>query len=205
MMEGALIGIVREALEQVAEDGLPGAHHFYITFRTGDDGVEIDDFLRSRYPEEMTIVLQHQFWDLDVGEDRFSILLSFNDTPSKLVVPYAALTAFIDPSVKFGLQFDDKSAMARPSVETGATSNDSDVDQADLHRSGSPTGAVVAHIDTKSDAAWPAEDELSDLSVDDDAPDTADTDKSKTADPDDDKARPESAEVVTLDQFRRKK
>ena len=107
MMEDALRGVVRTALLRARETGLPGNHHFYISFRTGAPDVVVPDFLRARYPEEMTIVLQHQFWGLDVEEDRFAVTLSFNKLQQRLVIPFAALTAFADPSVPFGLQFRD--------------------------------------------------------------------------------------------------
>jgi hypothetical protein len=107
MMEDALRGVVRAALIRANETGLPGNHHFYISFRTGAPGVVVPDFLRDRYPEEMTIVLQHQFWGLDVEESQFAVTLSFNKTQQRLVIPFAALTAFADPSVPFGLQFRD--------------------------------------------------------------------------------------------------
>jgi len=105
LVEDALRGVVRAALEQVSDEGLPGAHHFYITFRTDHPGVEIPDYLREKYPTEMTIVMQYQFWDLVVEEDFFSITLSFNNVGENLVVPFAAISGFADPSVKFGLQF----------------------------------------------------------------------------------------------------
>lgn len=105
LVEDALRGVVRAALAQVSDEGLPSAHHFYITFRTDFDGVEIPDYLREKYPGEMTIVLQYQFWDLVVEEDYFSITLSFNNVGENLVVPFSAITGFADPSVKFGLQF----------------------------------------------------------------------------------------------------
>ena len=105
MMEDALRSVIRDALTRASEDGLPGDHHFYITFKTEYPGVNIPDSLRTRFPEEMTIVLQHQFWGLDVGEDLFGVTLSFSDVQERLVVPYRAVTAFADPSVQFGLQF----------------------------------------------------------------------------------------------------
>ncbi|MBI3507271.1 MAG: hypothetical protein HY059_20740 [Proteobacteria bacterium] len=105
MMENALRGVIREALSIAATTGLPGEHHFYLTFRTEDPGVEIPPRLHQRHPEEMTIVLQHQFWGLEVGEDKFSVTLSFDRVHERLTVPYAAITAFVDPSVQFGLQF----------------------------------------------------------------------------------------------------
>ena len=105
MVENALRSVVREALGVVASMGLPGAHHFFITFRTDAPGVRIADYLRSRYPREMTIVLQNQFSGLQVREDGFSVTLSFNKVPEALDIPYAAIIAFNDPSVKFALQF----------------------------------------------------------------------------------------------------
>lgn len=105
LVETALRGAVRDALKRVAEFGLPGNHHFYITFRTDQPGVDIPEYLRERYPEEMTIVLQHQYWGLEAREDEFQVTLSFNKVPERLIIPYAALTAFADPSVQFGLQF----------------------------------------------------------------------------------------------------
>jgi uncharacterized protein len=103
-LEEALRGVVRRALMHTAEYGLPGVHHFYLTFVTTAEGVELSPELRAKYPEEMTIVLQHQFWDLSVEEDRVSVTLKFRGRPSRLVVPFAAVTAFGDPSVSFGLQ-----------------------------------------------------------------------------------------------------
>jgi hypothetical protein len=105
MVENALRGVVREALIVAAERGLPGAHHFYITFRTDMPGVDIPDFLKGQYPQEMTIVLEHQFWGLEVDERQFAVTLSFRNLPQRLTVPFAAVTAFSDPSVKFGLEF----------------------------------------------------------------------------------------------------
>ena len=106
MVEKALLNVVRESLEYAAENGLPGDHHFYITFKTAHEGVIIPDHLKARYPGEMTIILQYQFWDLEVGKDGFSITLSFSDVPERMSIPYSAIVAFADPSVRFGLQFD---------------------------------------------------------------------------------------------------
>ena len=105
MVETALRGVVRQALASVVDQGLPGNHHFYLTFRTTHPGVEIADRLHSQYPQEMTIVLQHQFWGLEVTDDHFVVNLSFSNVPERLKIPYAALVSFVDPSVKFGLQF----------------------------------------------------------------------------------------------------
>ncbi len=105
LTEEALRGVVRQALSTVAQRGLPGQHHFYLTFRTGYPGVQLADSLRERHPEEMTIVLQHQFWGLEVSDRQFAVTLSFNGQHERLLVPFAAVTAFVDPSVQFGLQF----------------------------------------------------------------------------------------------------
>ena len=96
---------VMEFTRVAAEHGLPGEHHFYITFRPHHPDVAMSDHLKARHPDEMTIVLQHQFWDLDVGEDGFSVTLSFSGKPEKMVIPFSAVTGFADPSAKFGLQF----------------------------------------------------------------------------------------------------
>src|SRR6266852_8619967 len=107
MVESALRGVVREAIASAVADGLPGGHHFYITFKTDAAGVEIGDYLRDKYPNEMTIVIEHQFWDLTVSEKAFAVTLSFNNRPERLTVPFTAISAFADPSVKFGLQFQE--------------------------------------------------------------------------------------------------
>jgi hypothetical protein len=103
-LEDALRGVIRRALAYTAEYGLPGTHHFYITFATEAEGVELPPALRAKYPEEMTVVLQHQFWDLTVQDDFVSVTLKFQGRPSRLVIPLSAITAFGDPSVNFGLR-----------------------------------------------------------------------------------------------------
>ena len=110
LAQQALKGVVREALRIAADKGLPGEHHFYIAFNTRSPGVEIGERLAQRYPREMTIVLQHQFWNLKVFEDRFEAELSFDNVPEKLVVPFDAVKGFLDPAVQFGLQFETVSA-----------------------------------------------------------------------------------------------
>jgi len=107
MVEEALRGVVSKALQHAAKHGLPNGHHFYITFKTGRRDVDIPAFLKEHYPEEMTIVLEHQFWDLKIHEREFEVALSFNDKPERLLIPFNAITAFSDPSVKFGLQFQE--------------------------------------------------------------------------------------------------
>jgi hypothetical protein len=106
----ALRGVLRRVLTDAAEHGLPGEHHFFITFLSTADGVKLSPRLLAQYPEEMTIILQHQFWDLVVTEDRFEVGLSFGGIPERLVVPFAAIKNFLDPSVQFTLQFDPSDA-----------------------------------------------------------------------------------------------
>jgi len=103
LVDDALRGVVRRVLRQVGDKGLPGSHHFYISFRSTDPGVRLPDYLRAKYPEEMTIVLQHQYWDLIIAEDFFEVTVSFNKQQERIKVPFAALSAFVDPSVRFGL------------------------------------------------------------------------------------------------------
>ena len=105
LTQDALRGVVREVLARVQREGLPGEHHLYIAFDTGADGVSVSRRLKEQYPEEMTIVLQYQFWDLLVSNDRFEVKLSFSNVPERLVVPFSAVKAFYDPSAQFGLQF----------------------------------------------------------------------------------------------------
>jgi hypothetical protein len=135
LAQNALRGVIRQVLLKVLEEGLPGEHHFFVAFETNAPGVRISPRLKAQYPDEMTIVLQHQFWDLRVDDDRFSIKLSFDNVPETLVVPFAAIKGFFDPSVQFGLQFDvadadakdgstDDSASAGPSVPTLVPEND---------------------------------------------------------------------------------
>jgi hypothetical protein len=102
----ALRGVLRRVLSDAAEHGLPGEHHFFITFMSKADGVKLSPRLLAQYPEEMTIILQHQFWDLVVTEDGFEVGLSFGGVPERLVVPFSSIKSFFDPSVQFGLQFE---------------------------------------------------------------------------------------------------
>jgi hypothetical protein len=105
LTDAALRGVVRDALRKIEKQGLVGAHHFRVTFKTVFPGVEIPDFLREQYPEEMMIILQHQFWGLKVKDNHFEVTLSFKKIPATLTIPFAALTQFADPGVQFGLQF----------------------------------------------------------------------------------------------------
>jgi hypothetical protein len=109
LAQEAMRGVVRTVLAQTAKSGLAGDHHFYISFDTEAPGVSLSKRLKEKYPREMTIVLQHRFWDLAVTEQRFEVKLTFDGIPERLVVPFAAIKVFFDPSVRFGLQFEDPS------------------------------------------------------------------------------------------------
>ncbi|MCC7273733.1 MAG: hypothetical protein IT561_13770 [Alphaproteobacteria bacterium] len=117
LMDGALRGVVRQVLQRAAERGLPGAHHFYLSFRTDDPGVTMPEYLREKYPEEITIVFQHQFWGLEIDEEKFAVTLSFRDVHERLVVPFRAMTGFADPSVNFGLQFEARKEAGAPAAD----------------------------------------------------------------------------------------
>jgi hypothetical protein len=131
MAQEALRGVVRQSLQRAASpQGIPGDHHFYISFLTRAPGVSVPPDLAERYPEEMTIVMQHQFWELAPGEREFSVVLRFGGQPKKLTVPYAAVTRFHDPSVPFALQFDtpmlEAGAAERAQKEPAAASQEAD-------------------------------------------------------------------------------
>ncbi len=176
MVEDALRSVVSRALKHAAERGLSGDHHFYITFLTDHPGVVIPDHLRSHYPSEMTIVLQHQFSGLEVGPEAFGVTLSFANKPERLSVPYAAVSAFADPSVRFGLQFDVGTGEFKPG-------EDDQVVRADLP----PPEVEAANVRT--------------LTQSHDARTKPETDQS----PPDGKPDPggKSEKVVTLDAFRK--
>lgn len=106
LMHTAMRGLIKTVLQDVAERGLPGAHHFFITFDTAHPDAELADWLSDRYPGEMTVVMQHWFENLNVGDDGFSITLNFGDAPEPLYIPYDAIKTFVDPSVEFGLRFE---------------------------------------------------------------------------------------------------
>jgi hypothetical protein len=115
----ALRGVLRRVLADAAEHGLPGDHHFFITFVSTAEGVKLSPRLLAQYPEEMTVILQHQFWDLVVTEERFEIGLSFGGIPERLVIPFSAIKSFFDPSVQFGLQFETSDAATAPADAEG--------------------------------------------------------------------------------------
>lgn len=144
MVEDALRGVLRDSLI-ASQDGLPGDHHFYITFRTRHPGVGISDHIRARYPDEMTIVLQHQYWGLEVTPEWFEVTLSFNRVNERLHIPFASVTAFADPSAKFGLQFQPDT-----SIETGEPE---DAPEDDALAAESPSESSEASAAAGSDAS----------------------------------------------------
>jgi hypothetical protein len=157
IVEKALKGVVRESLNRAAATGLPGEHHFYISFATTFPDVELPDHLRERYPEEITIVLQHEFWDLDINDDGFSVTLSFNNNREFIGVPWAAITGFADPSVQFGLQFktvdeadyDLADSIAEQSVNSriDGLEAETNIDGDDSGESAKPVSADVVELD----------------------------------------------------------
>jgi len=142
----ALRGVVRTVLDDTAKHGLPGEHHFYITFDTRAEGVRVPPRLMAQFPEEMTIVLQHQFWDLVIKEDSFEVGISFGGIPERLGVPFAAIKGFVDPSVQFVLKFEE---LAEPAADTPESSPASAgtgavARPAAEHKSARPTATVAA-------------------------------------------------------------
>ena len=127
LTQEALRGVIRKVLEEVVVAGLPGEHHFFITFDTTHPGVRLSDRMRERYPESMTIVIQHTFWDLKTSETGFELDLTFNDIRERLRIPYVAVQAFFDPSVKFGLQFDNDAIDAQALDTDGAEESEHEV------------------------------------------------------------------------------
>jgi hypothetical protein len=140
LAQAALRGVLRTVLADAAKKGLPGEHHFNITFSTTAPGVRLSERMRTQYPQTMTIVLQHQFWDLAVSDDAFEVGLSFGGVPERVVVPFDAVTAFFDPAVQFGLQFETMPGQADD--EAGAPAKASD----------QATGPVALPAQGKADA-----------------------------------------------------
>ncbi len=147
MIEAALRDVVRETIETVAQDGLPGEHHFYITFLTKFPGVKVPDYLRKQYPEEMTIVLQYQFLGLKLEDDSIHVTLSFNNIKEDLVVPIEAITTFADPSVNFALQFQNANDIGGDS-ETGGNAKAADAGEKKPEKNGeAEKGGEVISLD----------------------------------------------------------
>jgi hypothetical protein len=139
LSQEALRGVVRTVIEDAAKNGLPGDHHFYITFDTHSEGVLLSPRMRAQYPAEMTIVLQHQFWDLEIGDEAFSVTLSFQKQLERLTIPWAAIRSFADPSVNFALEFAGPPAEPQPVGSLPAPATETEAPAA----SDRPAGEVV--------------------------------------------------------------
>ncbi|MEL6746776.1 MAG: ClpXP protease specificity-enhancing factor SspB [Pseudomonadota bacterium] len=262
LAQEALRSVVRTVLQRVEQEGLPGEHHFYIAFDTRTEGVALSKRLREQYPEEMTIVLQHRFWGLIVSSERFEVKLTFNNVPERLVVPYAAIKVFFDPSVPYGLQFEPSHLMSeaqttaqppmpallklddgrrpeseggqltalpraptleippRPSADRAAAASEEANDERDSDADGSgresadiePFANNVATFGGRSSTASnenitqsgqdSAGGNASDAAVDDVL--TSDGEAQDQSEPDGDDEAPKTAQVVSLDSFRKK-
>jgi uncharacterized protein len=217
LVQDALKNVVRKVLGDAIRDGLPGEHHFYISFKTEFPGVRLSTRMREKYPQDMTIVLQHQFWDLSVTEHAIEVGLSFSGVPERLLIPFDALTGFFDPSVQFGLKFEIQEPPAQSEsrgngqVEAFRNVNDeADAAARELTRSRGPRGAASEPDETQPKAA-PAAKIVPSKAAATKAPGKAK--KAKSDDVSDKGAdmasEPEvpaasSADVVSLDSFRKK-
>jgi uncharacterized protein len=205
MVQEALLGVVRRVLTDASRTGLQGEHHFYITFKSQAQGVRLSSRLREKYPEEMTIVLQHQFWDLMVNDHAFEVGLSFGGVPERLLVPFDALTGFYDPSVQFGLKFAADEAQADNDIPDSAGKPAAPAARPGL-RAVSPETEQAALLTAKAHPAEAAEatsKKPRGKVKKEAAPDAAEAppkqDESAEATP------PAGAQVVSLDAFRKKK
>ncbi|MCX7323760.1 MAG: ClpXP protease specificity-enhancing factor SspB [Hyphomicrobiales bacterium] len=198
LVQEALKGVVRKVLVDASRDGLPGDHHFYISFRTNSPGVRLSQRMREKYPEEMTIVLQHQFWDLGITEHTFEVGLSFSGIPERLLIPFDALVGFFDPSVQFGLKFElngEAAPVSEASPAPGPVLAPSESEPARPRPALPLRGAASEPGEIKPAQAGPAEPRAA---------------KEKAAQPaapagaDESEDDKQSAQVVSLDAFRKK-
>jgi hypothetical protein len=184
LVQDALRGMVRDLLTKVARDGLPGDHHFFISFNTHAPGVQLSSRMKARYPDEIRIVLQHQFWDLIVTDKQFEVGLSFSNIPERLIVPFAALTGFHDPSVPFMLKFEPKED------EAEAVAQEAEVVQAPPPEPTSASAPVTLRTEARPQPARRATDPTPE-------DETARTDQPAAG-------ASEPAKVVSIDAFRKK-
>ena len=222
----ALRSMVKTVLESVVETGLPGDHHFYISFHTTAPGVKISNRISAQYPKEMTIVLQHQFWDLKVEEEHFEVRLSFSNIPELLIIPYSAVKVFFDPSVPYGLQFDqssrpeaveDKSNFLEDGWHIPAENSDQNLDEIITPPNFKMDGSSASEADeAKGPQAAPAKfvkpenetDEPLEGAEDDEPRIVEDTQEASLESSDKDRSESEAesdgAQIVSLDAFRKK-
>ncbi|MCJ2030030.1 ClpXP protease specificity-enhancing factor SspB [Methylobacterium sp. J-043] len=206
LVQDALRGVVRKVLTDAAREGLSGEHHFYISFRTEAPGVRMSQRLREKYPQDMTIVLQHQFWDLGVTEHSFEVGLSFSGVPERLLIPFDALSGFFDPSVQFGLKFDlnegaegDQAEEAQPSAPVKAGPRGAGSEPAEIKPKS--TGLATVQNGPKIVPALPAAGKLKTDLKPDNKPEDGSEAKPEAAEKTE---RDGTAEVVSLDAFRKK-
>ncbi len=223
LAQEAMRGVVRKVLARTAKSGLAGDHHFYISFDTEAPGVSLSRRLKEKYPHEMTIVLQHRFWDLAVTEERFEVKLTFDGIPERLVVPFDAIKVFFDPSVRFGLQFEDPNAGPEARAQSAGTTFDGLSTRAGATRAGHTRKATRARKSQADNAKPPATNgeatSVSDTSADEaqqpppPTPLAANAGSKRAASADDETAgtaeaeapaRSGGAEIVSLDKFRKK-
>ena len=189
LAQDALRGVIRKVLGEVVKTGLPGDHHFFITFLTSAPGVRVSSRLREKYPELMTIVIQHQYWDLSVTDTSFEVGLSFSDIPERLLIPFSAIRGFYDPAVNFELEFDERD------MDAANSQNEESPAPTALAPVPSTPAPVVAAAPAKAPAKVAS-------SAKNAAKDAAKDTKDEAAA--DDKPAEKSAEVVSLDAFRKK-
>ena len=215
LQSDAMRAVVRAVLTRTAKSGLPGDHHFYISFDTTVPGVSLSKRLKEKYPTEMTIVLQHRFWDLIVSEERFEVKLTFDGIPERLVVPFAALKVFFDPSVRYGLQFEESelSGRAHPSASNGLDDGSTTPttgrttakkpraprkSKADRETAGNAAAEHIAEVPRIQPAPSTAKSSKTPAEARVDAPVAA------SAAEDDKPEAPNTAQILSLDQFRKK-
>ncbi len=186
LVQDALRGVIRKVLSEVAKAGLPGEHHFFITFLTNASGVKVSPRLKERYPEQMTIVLQHQFWDLNVSENGFEVSLSFGDVPERLIVPFSAVQVFYDPTAAFEAAFDLPSDLPISDNDSAHNSDAHQMEPAEL--------AILPHKKERKSSSKKA-------SSSDKKEDKKDDKKASEGDANEETP---SANVVSLDAFRKK-
>jgi hypothetical protein len=196
LTQDALRNVVRTVLEDAARNGLPGEHHFYVAFDTRADGVKLSQRMRAQYPEEMTVVLQHQFWDLVVTDEQFEVGLSFGGVPERVVVPFASIKSFVDPSVQFGVQFE-MLVTAEDGGEKDADETGKPARPPAEHRATSEATAVPTPANPPTDSPPPAKKSATNKQA---------AKKPAVEQKDKDGAEPPAggAEVVSLDRFRKK-
>jgi uncharacterized protein len=195
LAQEALRGLVRHVLADAAKEGLPGEHHFFITFDTRAAGVKLSPRLLEQYPEEMTVVLQHQFWDLKVDDDAFEVGLSFSGVAERLHVPFAAIKSFVDPSVKFALQFETLTEGQQVVAEQAAADQNTDHSADDA-----PAGRKPARRDPARQGVARTSVPSAPLAP----PAAASSDAEKAEPPDPPEGTSGGAQVVRLDRFRKK-